>query len=195
MTRYAALVASVMGHIAGWNYIACAVFITADVLGRSFLGVSSSATVELTGYSLAFGIAWALAHTLARRAHIRVDVLLNHFPAKVRAPLHLASLLLLLGFAIFCAWAAWELVDETMLFDAHDNSALHLPLVIPQGLWLFGLVAFVLMILVLVAGSVAALLRGDWAALDALLGSRTLEDETEEALEAAAMAHEGEAPR
>ncbi len=193
LRRGVAALAAVMAYLAGWNYVACALFITADVLGRSLLGVSSTATVEVTGYMLAIGIAWALAHTLARRAHIRVDVLVNRLPVRLRAWLHLLSLALLAVLAVFAAWAAWSLVDESVLFDAHDNSALRIPLVIPQGLWAFGIFAFVAMIAVLLLESTLALLSGRGAELDRLLGSRTLEDETEEALEAVAMAHEDEA--
>ncbi len=179
-----------MAYLAGWNYVACAVFITADIIGRSFLGFSSSATVEVTGYMLAVGIAWGLAHTLARRAHIRVDVLVNRTPVGLRAWLHLLSLLLLGVFGGFCAWAAYGLVDESLLFDAHDNSALSVPLVLPQGLWLVGIIAFCAMIAVLAVESLLSLLLGRAEELDRLLGSRTLEDETEEALEAVAMARE-----
>src|SRR3712207_8835769 len=57
------------------------------------------------------------------RSHIRVDVWVNRLPLRLRAVLHLVSLLLLGGFAVFCAWAAAALVDESLLFDAHDNSA------------------------------------------------------------------------
>ena len=183
-----AALAAVMAYLAGWNYVACALFITVDIIGRSVFGVSSTATVEVTGYMLAGGIAWALAHTLARRAHIRVDVWVNRLPLRLRAVLHLLSLLLLGGFAAFCAWAAWELVDESLLFDAHDNSALRVPLVLPQGLWAFGIIAFCAMIAVLLLESLLALLAGRPEELDRLLGSRTLEDETAEALEAVEMA-------
>lgn len=180
-----------MAHLAGWNYIACAVFITADILGRNLLGVSSAATVEVTGYMLACGISWALAHTLARRAHIRVDVLVGRLPVRWRAPLHLISLLLLSGFAVFLAWAGWHLWDESALFDAHDNSALRIPLVIPQGIWAIGLGAFVVMCAVLLLESLLAILAGEADQLDRLLGSRSLLDETEEALAAVGMAKGG----
>nr|WP_246523616.1 TRAP transporter small permease [Neoroseomonas eburnea] len=182
-----------MAHVAGWAYIACALFITFDIVARAFFGFSSQATVEITGYILAGGIAWALAHTLFRRAHIRVDVFVNHLPVRLRAPLHILALTLLAALGAFIAWAAWELVDESALFDAHDNSALRLQLVWPQGVWAFGISAFVLSCFVLLAEAVLAWLAGQGAALDGLLGSRTLEDETDEALEAVAMAHEGEA--
>jgi TRAP-type C4-dicarboxylate transport system permease small subunit len=188
LRRRVAGLAAGMAWVAGWNYIACALFITGDILGRNLLGVSSAATVEITGYMLACGIAWGLAHTLACRAHIRVDVLVTRLPLRWRAPLHLLSLLLLTGFAAFVAWAAWQLVDESALFDAHDNSALRVPLIIPQGIWAIGISAFVLMCGVLLLESLLALLLGEGERLDALLGSRTLTDETQEALEAVAMA-------
>jgi TRAP-type C4-dicarboxylate transport system permease small subunit len=194
LRRGMAAVAAGMAHLAGWNYIACALFITADILGRNLFGVSSAATVEVTGYMLAGGIAWALAHTLARGAHIRVDVWVNRLPLRFRAALHLFALLLLGGFALFCAWAAWSLVDESLLFDAHDNSALRVPLAVPQGVWFFGLLAFCAMILVLVLDALLLLVAGRPAEVDRLLGSRSVEDETAEALDAVAMARAGERP-
>jgi TRAP-type C4-dicarboxylate transport system permease small subunit len=192
LRRGVGAVASVMAHVAGWTYIACALFITFDIVARTFFGFSSQATVEVTGYMLAGGIAWALAHTLIRRAHIRVDVFANRLPVRLRAPLHILSLLLLTALGALIAWAAWELVDESALFNAHDNSALRIELVWPQGLWAFGISAFVVCCIVLLLEGVLALAAGQGASLDGLLGSRTLEDETEEALEAVAMAHEGD---
>lgn len=187
MRRAVAALAACMAHLAGWNYVLCAIFVTSDIIGRNAFGVSSAATVEVTGYMLACGIAWGLAHTLARRAHIRVDVLLNQLPVRARAPLHLLSLLLLTGFAVFCVWAAWSLWDESALFDAHDNSALRIPLVWPQGIWGVGIAAFVVMCAVLLLESLLTSLAGRPAELDRLLGSRSLQDETEEALEAVRM--------
>lgn len=183
-------VAAVMAYIAGWNYIACALFITFDICARSFLGFSSKTTVEITGYSLAFGIAWGLAHTLAQRCHIRVDVLVNRFAARPRQLLHGLALLLLLPFAGFIAWVASELVGESWLFDAHDTSALSIPLILPQGLWSFGIVFFAVLAFVLFVEVTLLLLDGRGEEVEKLLGPRTLQDETKEALEAVAMARE-----
>jgi TRAP-type C4-dicarboxylate transport system permease small subunit len=190
LTRGVTGIAAVMAYLAGWNYVACAALITFDVVGRSLFGVSSTATVEVSSYMLACGIAWSLAHTLARRAHIRVDVLVNRMPLRIRAWLHLLSLTMLAGFAGFVAWAGWQILEESMLFDAHDNSALRIPLDIPQGIWAFGLLAFLVMTLVLLLESALAMVFGRAGEVDALLGSRSLEDETQEALEAVAMARE-----
>lgn len=195
LRRGVAALAAVMAYIAGWNYILCACFITFDIVARSFFGFSSKATVEVTGYMLAGGIAWALAHTLARRAHIRVDVFMMRLPLGLRAWLHLFSLALQLSLGIFFAWAALELVDESALFNAHDNSALRIEMIWPQGIWAFGIISFAIMGAVLMLEASLSLLAGKPEELDRLLGSRTLEDETEEALEAVAMAHEAPRPQ
>ncbi len=188
LRRGVSALAAGMAYLAGWNYVACALFITADVLGRNLLGVSSAATVEVTGYMLAGGIAWALAHALMRGAHVRVDVWVNRLPLRSRAVLHLFALLLLGAFAAFCAWASWSLVDESLLFGAHDNSAWRVPLAVPQGAWFFGLAAFCIAVLVLAAEGALLLLAGRPGEVDRLLGSRTADDEAAEALEAVAMA-------
>ena len=90
--RAVARLGTLMGYVAGWGFILCAAFITFDVIARRFFGFSSQATTELTGYALAFGISWALAHALTTRAHIRIDVLINHLPDRLRYPMHLLSL-------------------------------------------------------------------------------------------------------
>jgi TRAP-type C4-dicarboxylate transport system permease small subunit len=177
-------IARAMLGAGGWMYIACSVFVTFDVLARSFLGFSSKTTTEITGYMLAFGMGWSFAYTLTERAHIRIDVLVNRLPLGVRQYLHAIALLLLAIFAVFIAWAAWSVVQESLEFDAHDNSAMSIPLVLPQGLWALGIVVFAAMVLVLCLETVVLLARNDAQSVDRLLGPRTFQDETDEALEA-----------
>lgn len=185
--RSVAALSTLMAYLAGWNYILCALFIAFDIVARSFFGFSSAATVEVTGYMLAGGIAWALAHALVRRAHIRVDVMVNRMPLRWRAWMHLLALLLLNAFALLCALAGWQVVDESLLFDAHDNSGLQVPLVVPQGIWTFGLAVFCLMVtLQLIEGLLTLLLLGA-TEVERMFGAHAIEDEAQEALEAAAM--------
>ena len=152
--RAVALIGTVMGYLAGWGFILCAAFITFDVIARRFFGFSSQATTEITGYALAFGISWALAHALTTRAHIRIDVLINHLPDRLRHPMHLLSLAALAVFMGFIAKGAYDLLDESILFRATDISLLRTPLWIPQGLWALGIGVFLLLI---VCGNLASL--------------------------------------
>ena len=187
-------IASVMNYVAGWTFIACAVFITADVLLRNFAGFSSSATTEITGYMLAFGIGWGLAHTLAMRAHIRVDVLVNRLPIRWRQFLHAFALAILTGLACFFTWVSWALVQESILFNARDTSALAIPLVVPQGLWAIGITMLAVMAVTLLLEVLCRLAAGDAAGIDELLGPRGYEEETEETLEAVGIARPAQVP-
>ena len=193
--RGVAALGTLMGYLAGWGFIACAGFITFDVLARRFLGFSTQATTEITGYALAFGISWALAHTLTTRAHVRIDVLINHLPARVRHPMHLLSLAALAVLVGFIAWGAFDLVEESLLFGATDISILRTPLWLPQGLWAFGITVFLVLILLMLAESTLLVLSGRGAEAEAQLHARTYDEEAAEALEAVGAAVRGEAAK
>jgi len=182
--RAVAALGTLMGYVAGWGFILCAVFITFDVIARRFFGFSSQATTELTGYALAFGISWALAHALTTRAHIRIDVLINHLPERLRLSMHLLSLAALAVFMGFIAKGAYDLVDESILFGATDISLLRTPLWIPQGLWAFGIGVFLVLIVLLLVENFLLVLAGRGREAEALVHARTYQEEAAEALEA-----------
>jgi TRAP-type C4-dicarboxylate transport system permease small subunit len=180
--------AFVMNVAAGWVFVLCAVFVTFDVIARNTIGISSQSTTELTGYMLAFGIAWGLPYALSSRAHVRIDIFLNSVPLRWRQYLHLLALLLLAVFVGFLAYGAVMLVLESWDFGATDMSLLRTPLIVPQGLWAFGLVAFFLLILAMLAEALLLVAAGDSSGIDRLLGTRSYTEEAQEALDAVATA-------
>jgi TRAP-type C4-dicarboxylate transport system permease small subunit len=169
---------------AGWLFVICALFVTFDVLARRFFGFSSQSTTELSGYMLAVGIAWGMAGALEARSHVRIDVLIQRVPPRLRGYLHwvaLATLVLFLGFVVY---GAWQTASESWELRATDNSLLKTPLVIPQGLWLFGLGVFGLMALARLVEVALLLPAGDIAAIEQLTGPRSFVEEADEALAA-----------
>jgi TRAP-type C4-dicarboxylate transport system permease small subunit len=182
LRRGIAGLATVMGVVAGWGFVLCALFIAFEVLARAFLGFSTGSTVEISGYMLAFGLSWGLAHGLAQRGHVRIDVLINHLPRPVRVWLHLLSLTLLGFLMAFLAKGAWDLVDESLLFNATDISALRTPLAIPQGLWAAGLIVFLVLIAAMLLENLLLALAGDARQVERNLSSRSYTEEAEEAL-------------
>jgi TRAP-type C4-dicarboxylate transport system permease small subunit len=184
-----------MNAVAGWVFILCAFFVTVDVIGRKVLGMTTRATTEITGYMLAFGIAWGLSHALATRSHIRVDMLVMKMPLRVRAPMHALALGCLVVLAFFFAWRGWAMVLESWEFRAVDTSALSIPLIAPQGFWALGLTVFFVLAVVLFVEVLALLVRGRFDQVDRMLGSRTLMEEATEALEAAHMGEQDPARR
>jgi TRAP-type C4-dicarboxylate transport system permease small subunit len=178
------MAATAMGYAAGWCFVICAFFIAFEVLARALFGVSTGSTVEISGYMLAFGLSWSLAHALAQRGHVRIDILINRLPRAARVPLHLLSLGLLGVFIAFVAYGAWMLVDESLLFGASDISALRTPLAIPQGLWAAGLVMFLVLIVAMLLENLLLAIAGDGRQVERNLASRTYDEEAQEALEA-----------
>ena len=173
-----------MSRCAGWLFVLCALFVTFDVLARKFLGFSSQSTTELSGYMLGVGIAWGLAGALEARTHVRIDILIQKVPPQYRGYLHWLALASLAVFAGFLVYGAWHTTMESWEFRATDNSLLKTPLVIPQGLWLFGIGVFGAMVMLRVL-EVALLLPGrNIQAIELLTGPRTYLEEADEALEA-----------
>ena len=173
-----------MSRCAGWLFVLCALFVTFDVLARKFLGFSSQSTTELSGYMLGVGIAWGLAGALEARTHVRIDILIQKVPPQYRGYLHWLALASLAVFAGFLVYGAWHTTMESWDFRATDNSLLKTPLVIPQGLWLFGIGVFGAMVMLRVL-EVALLLPGrNIQAIELLTGPRSYVEEADEALEA-----------
>jgi TRAP-type C4-dicarboxylate transport system permease small subunit len=169
--RQVAALAIFMSRVAGWLYVICAVMIVFDVVARNLFGFSTQATVELSGYALGCGIGWGLAGAFVARMHVRVDMLLERLPAGPRAWLHLVALGLLTAFLVavlygvtVLAWDSWEL-------DAHDMSALRIPL-------------FLLALLITLSDVVRHLLRGDLAAVNLQMRQKSAAEEAAEAIEA-----------
>lgn len=174
--------------IAGWCYLLITLLICFDIVGRSLLGFSSEATIEMSGYLMAVGMSWGLAGTLFERSHVRIDVLVQRLPLRYRVWLHLASLLALLVACGFFAWGAFSIAKDSYELGARDLSSLHTPLAIPQGLWAAGLALMLLAVLGITARAVRQLMLGQQAEMDSLLMARTYIDEAAETLDAVAQA-------
>jgi TRAP-type mannitol/chloroaromatic compound transport system permease small subunit len=178
---------TIMNAVAGWVFVLCALFIVFDVVGRRW-GISSKATVEITGYMLAFGIAWGLTDALTTRAHVRVDIVVTRLPLRARAWMHALALAFLVTLNAVLAWRCWGVVEDSWLFGARDSSALTIPLVVPQGLWALGITVFAALSALTLLEVLLLLLGGRAAEVDRRLGPRTVGEETRDALHAAAMA-------
>ena len=174
--------------VAGLCYLLITLLICFDIAARHLLGFSSEATIELTGYMMAVGMTWGLAGTLFERGHVRIDVLVQKMPLRVRVWLHLASLVALIVSTGFYTWGAVSLARDSFAFGATDLSTLRTPLVIPQGLWAAGFALLLLAALALALRAVRQLALGQYDEMDQALMARTYVDEAAETLEAVAEA-------
>ncbi|MBI2162348.1 MAG: TRAP transporter small permease [Candidatus Rokubacteria bacterium] len=121
-----------MAYLAGAALLVASFYITLDVLGRRFAGVSSAVTDEFGGYALAVGGVWALAFALTTGSHVRIDILLPRFPPRVRGVLNYAAMAAMAFFAAAVAFYSWKLAIESFTTDARAMSILRTPLFVPQ---------------------------------------------------------------
>ena len=157
-----------------------AVLIGIDVLMRKFLALSVGGADELAGYSLAIGTTWGLGAALLDRAHIRIDSLYVLFPQKLRLALDLVALVLFTGFFALTLWHGFGVVSQSWTSESRSQSALETPTIIPQFLWLAGLVAFVGVALFLLAQALRLGAAGDMNGMARLISTRSAEEEVEE---------------
>lgn len=157
-----------------------AVLIGIDVLMRKFLARSIGGADELAGYALAIGTAWGLGAALIDRAHIRIDSLYVLFPRKLRLLLDLAALLLLLAFFALMTWHGFGVVSQSWTSGSRSQSALETPTVIPQALWIVGLLGFVIVGILLLLYALGMIRRGDYAGAGRTVGTRSAEEEVED---------------
>ena len=174
--------------VAGFCYLIITVLICFDIGARQLLGFSTEATIELTGYLMAVGMSWGLAGTLFERGHVRIDVLVQKMPLRVRVWLHMLSLIALIVSTGFYVWGSFSLANDSLAFNATDLTTLRTPLVIPQGLWAAGFVLLLLAALALGLRAIKQLATGQLDEMDRALMARTYIDEAAETLEAVAEA-------
>ena len=172
--------------LGGVMILLAAVLIGIDVMLRQVFSTSIGGADELAGYALAIGTAWALAAALLDRAHIRIDSLYLLFSARFRILCDLLGLALIVGFFALVFWHGIGVVEQSWISGSRSQSALQIPIVIPQLLWVIGLGTFVVIGVVLFLAALERLFAGDRSGIGQLIGTRSAEEEAEEEIQALA---------
>jgi TRAP-type mannitol/chloroaromatic compound transport system permease small subunit len=94
------------------------------------------------------------------------------------------GLLLFLSFFGLVTWHGIGVLQQSIQSGSHSQSAIETPLVIPQALWIAGLMAFLLTGLVLLIHALGLALRGDAAGMANAIGTRSAEEEVEDEIKA-----------
>jgi TRAP-type C4-dicarboxylate transport system permease small subunit len=177
LLRLAYRIARVDVWFGGVLLIAAALLIGVEVVIRKLLSLSIGGADELSGYALAISTSWALAFALIERAHIRIDSLYVRLPVRLCAVLDIIGLALLTAFFALITWYAFGVFRTSYTLDAQSLSPLGTPLMVPQLIWVLGLVMFLATAVLLLIRAIAALVTGDLVTVRRLAGSRTLREE------------------
>jgi TRAP-type C4-dicarboxylate transport system permease small subunit len=151
-----------------------------DITLRYTLSWTVGGADELSGYALAIASAWGLSAAVLTRSHIRIDTVYVRVRTRVRAVLDLLSLAAFMFFFSLVTYHAWGVLKQSWVSDSHSLSEIQMPLVVPQSLWVLGLVFFVLVSVLLFTRGLRAFVMGDFDRLFALIGSKSAVAEAQE---------------
>jgi TRAP-type C4-dicarboxylate transport system permease small subunit len=127
--------------LAALSMIAAFVTVMLGVLGRQF-DFNIRGLDAYAGYSIAAALFLALPDTLRQGDHIRVTLLLQKVPERLRNVLEYWSLLAGLGLALYMVWYACRLAWMSYSFNDVSQSADATPLWIPQITMVLGCIGF-----------------------------------------------------
>jgi TRAP-type C4-dicarboxylate transport system permease small subunit len=171
--------------VGGALLLLASVTICIDIVLRYAFALTIGGADDLSGYALAIASAWGFSAALLSRSHIRIDTLYVRVRSRAaRAALDLLSLASFALFAALIAWHGWGVLQQSYVSNSHSQSAIEMPLVIPQALWFAGLAFFVAVAFLLIARAVLACLRSDLDQLFRLIGSKSAVAEAEEEISA-----------
>lgn len=172
-----------LGTIFGLIFVALSLLVAVETVMRKTFNVSLQGADELGGYALAVGATIAFSLALIGRSHIRVDVFHDRLPALLQTVLNWLSALLLAAFAGLVAWLAWFVIQDSAAYKSVSQTPWATPLVLPQSVWLGGLVVFALVAAGYALRATWLLLRGRSAQLNREFGPRSTKDEVDEELQ------------
>ena len=144
------------GSLAALFLIGTLAMVLTGIAGR-LLNFHVPGTDAYAGYCMAAAGFLALAHTLKRREHIRVTLVLEHVSAGARRRLEVAALVVGVLLAALFAWFSVRLAWQSFDFNDVSTASDATPLWLPQ----LSMAAGTLVLLVAFVDELALELRGD----------------------------------
>lgn len=172
--------------LGGALILLAAILIAIDVVLRAGFNTSIGGADELSGYALAIGTAWALGAALLDRAHIRIDSLYSLFALRLRLVLDVFGIVLFTAFFGLVGWHGIGVFTQSWVAGSRSQSALEVPLVIPQAAWLVGLAVFLVTALMLLAHALTLGVRGDLVEMSRTISTRSAAEEIDDEVRALA---------
>ncbi len=150
MTRISALIEKIAylgGYLSGWLVPLMMMLVVVDVFMRYVMHRPLMVADEFTAYMLVALSFLGFAYTWRQGGHVRIEVLVSHFPPRLYNWVRLIGLILTFVFMIEMDRAACKMIAYALQMKLRSSTWLMFPLFWPQ-LTIF--VGFVLLTLLLV---------------------------------------------
>ena len=165
--------------IGGWPVLGLSVLIGVDVVGRKLFNFSVQGSDEIGGYVMAIACAFGFSYGLAKRSHIRLNLVLPKLPASFQAVANIIAYVILASFSYLMLWQILDMFFESLRLKAVAPTPLKTPLVIPQFLCSLGMGYFAIHLTVYLIRGIGLLLGGKMKEFNVLFGVETAEKEAE----------------
>ncbi len=147
------------GAVAALTVLAMCLLITANVLLRGAFNESLIWVPEIVGYLMVALIFLSLGEAMLAGSHIRIDLLVDKLPKRLRQRLELFTLALSTGATAFFTWHGFATVLRSYEYGRRDAfGALRAPLFIPQTALPIGLLILTLVLAVLLCRQIGVVL-------------------------------------
>jgi len=121
-------VCQVAAMIAGGLLIVLTLVIMYDVVGRNFMTTGSFALQELQWHLHGAIAVLAFGYAYTRDAHVRIDVLSQSIPPRLRMWLEVAAILcLMIPFLMLLTWYGYEFAERAFIRGEGSRGGLGLP--------------------------------------------------------------------
>lgn len=175
-----------LGHISRWAVwlggtalLISAMIVTVDVISRKLFSATLGGSDEIAGYVFAASTTWAYSYCLLNRSNVRIDVLYNFLPERLRSILDVVGLALLLYYMGYLTRKAFDVFWTSWVGNSTTNTTLQTPLWIPQLAWVLGLMLFVFTLAFLLMYTLIGLLKRDDRLVRRLSGAMSAQEEIE----------------
>lgn len=116
------------GLIAGAMIFLMMLLVVANALLRFLFNEPIAGTLEITESLLTILIFLSLALTQYEGGHVRVLLLVKHFPASIRRAAKFTAMVLGVIFFAWCTYAAWGFAMKSWVMDEHEWGTIQFPL-------------------------------------------------------------------
>jgi TRAP-type C4-dicarboxylate transport system permease small subunit len=168
--------------IGGWFVLGLSILIGLEVVGRKGAALAIQGSDELGGYVMAVSVAFGFSYALAKRGHIRLNLILPHMPARFQAAANVIAYTILTAFSYLMLWQMLDMLLESLRLKAVAPTPLQTPLALPQALCALGLAYFAVHTTVYLLEGFRLLVSGDIIRYNAMFGVEMAEKEAESEL-------------
>jgi len=146
-----------MAYASGASVLLLAIYMAIDVTSRRLGGPFSGISDTVSSFVILLVGTWSLAYALASDTHVKIDVLRNLYPPRLRALSDIIALTALLVMGAIITWQVGRIALDSFTMGAYlPQSIVSVPLFVPQTIMVIGYLALCMQALRMLIGQMSS---------------------------------------